>query len=115
MKHKHFYSYLIESTDITLELGELRIKKEERLHLLSLVDANLHSSVVATVLEQLDREDKKIFLKNLSEGTHDKIWRHLNLKIKNAEERIQASVRKVTKELVDDIRKAHKLNKNSKS
>ncbi|HYM65624.1 MAG TPA: hypothetical protein VES68_04070 [Candidatus Sulfotelmatobacter sp.] len=42
MKKKHFYHTLVETTDITVELANLDLTTDERLHLLSLVDANIH-------------------------------------------------------------------------
>lgn len=106
---KHFYSYLVETTHITLEIGELNLDKEERVHLLSLTKANIHSTVVSTVLGELSAEDKKIFLQNLTQDDHKKIWGHLNKKIIKAEEKIQSSIRKVVEELLSDIKLAKKL------
>ena len=63
-KTKHFYSHLVETTDITIELAEMDLSPNERIHLISLVDANIHSVVVSKVLQNLEEEDKKIFLKN---------------------------------------------------
>ena len=77
MKHKHFYAHLTETTDIVLELGELDMSSEERIHLLSLIEANIHSSVINTVLSNLDEENKKIFLNNLISDNHSKTWEHL--------------------------------------
>lgn len=111
---KHFYSHLISTQDITLEIAELEVNKEERVHLLSLTEANIHSTVVSTVLDQLPNEDKKIFLSNLTTGDYRKIWEHLNSKIDNAEEKVQASIKEITRQLLKDIKKAKKLNKESK-
>ncbi|OGH11684.1 MAG: hypothetical protein A3B38_03275 [Candidatus Levybacteria bacterium RIFCSPLOWO2_01_FULL_36_13] len=115
MKHKHFYSHLIQSTDITLEIAELDIQKQERVNLLSLFEVNIHASVVSAVLDELSPEDKKIFLKHLSEGNHKKLWQHLNQKIKNANRKIENTIKRVKKELLEDIQEAKKLKKKSKS
>ena len=66
MKRKHFYSHLVETTHITLEIAELDVTSGERVHLLSLVEANIHTTVVSKVLDELDPLDKKKFLSNLS-------------------------------------------------
>lgn len=106
MKHKHFYSHLIETTHLTLEIGELKIEKEERVELLSLADANIHTHVVHTVLSELDPQDKKIFLQNILTNDHRKTWQHLLLKIDNVEEKIQKTIGKVVNEFIEDVRRA---------
>jgi hypothetical protein len=106
MKHKHFYSHLIETTHLTLEIGELEIEKEERVELLSLADANIHTHVVHTVLSELEPQDKKIFLQNIISNDHKKTWQHLLLKIDNVEEKIQKTIGKVINEFIEDVRKA---------
>lgn len=115
MKHKYFYSHLINSTDITLEMGNLNIQKHERVHLLSLFEVNIHSRVVVTVLDELEPEDKIIFLKNLTEGNNEKLWHHLNQKIENVKDKVENSIQKVKKELLSDIQEAKRLNKKTKS
>jgi len=45
MKTKHFYTHLAETTDITLEIAQLDVTSKERVHLLSLAEANIHSAV----------------------------------------------------------------------
>jgi hypothetical protein len=82
MKNKHFYAHLTETTDIVLELGELNMSPEERIHLLSLIETNIHSAVIDTVLSNLDEENKKIFLKNLVSNNHSNTWEHLNKTIR---------------------------------
>ncbi len=106
MKHKHFYAHLVETTDIVLELGELDLTSEERIHLLSLVEANIHSSVINTVLSTLDEENKKIFLNNLISNNHSKIWEHLNKSTGDLENKIKETIDLVKKELLKDIKKA---------
>lgn len=103
MKHKHFYMHLIETTDITLELANLEISKEERVHLLSLIDANIHIAVMEAVLSELPKEDKRHFLKNLSLNDHDKTWLHLRQKNKDIEEKIKKVIDNTLKELLKDV------------
>lgn len=103
MKQKHFYAHLVEKTDITLELANLDMSNEERLHLLSLIDANIHSTVINTVLSNLPEEDKKIFLKNIVSDDHEKTWTHLKEKNKYIEEKIKAEIKNITAELLKDI------------
>ena len=109
MKHKHFYAHLVETTDIVLELGELNLTPEERIHLLSLVEANIHSSVINTVLSTLDEENKKIFLKNLMLSDHIKTLEHLKQTTSDIEDKIQKTINDVKKELLEDLKKTKKI------
>lgn len=108
MKHKHFYAHLIETTDITVELAEMELTPDERIHLISLIEANIHSTVVETVLSNLTEEDKKVFLKNLVSNDHQIIWGHLKNKAKNIEEKIIKSVEALKKEFYKDIKEIQK-------
>lgn len=105
-KIKHFYSHLVETTDITIELAEMDLSPNERIHLISLVDANIHSVVVSRVLQNLEGEDKKVFIKNLVLNDHDEIWKHLKTKTKGLEEEISKSVDNLKKEFYKDIKEA---------
>ena len=111
MKHKYFYAHLVETTDIVLELGELDLSPEERIHLLSLVEANIHSSVINTVLSALDEENKKVFLKNLMLSDHTKTLSHLKQTSSDIEEKIEKVIKIVKKELLEDLKKAKKIKK----
>jgi len=110
MKHKHFYDSLIETTDITIELAQMNLLPDERLHLISLVQANIHTVVVDTVLSSLSEKDKKIFLKNLVSNDHEIIWSHLK-KAENIEEKIKLAVKKAKNELLKDIERVKKIKK----
>ena len=111
MKHKHFYAHLTETTDIVLELGELDMSPEERIHLLSLVEANIHSAVINTVLSDLNEENKKIFLNNLISNNHFKTWEHLNKSTGDLENKIKETISIIKKELLEDLKKAKKIKK----
>lgn len=102
---KHFYTHLVNTTDITLEIAQLSVGSDERVHLLSLAHANIHSSVVLGVLSNLSPQDKKIFLENLSNEEHDKTWNHLREKIKDAEGEIKKIIDKTVRELLEDVKK----------
>ncbi len=106
MKNKHFYHTLVETTDITVELADLDLSPEERIHLLSLIDANIHSTVINITLSNLDEENKKIFLKNLTQENHEKTWEHLKTKSKNLEKQIIDAVEKLKQEFKEDIKNA---------
>jgi hypothetical protein len=108
MKNKYFYSSLVETTEISLELGEIELSPDERVHLISLVQANIHSVVIDTVLSSLPNEEKKVFLKNLVSQNHEKTWDHLKNNVSNIEEKIKSSIEEVKRQLQKDIKLARK-------
>lgn len=109
MKKKYFYTHLVETTHITLEIADLDLESKERVHLLSLVEANIHSTVISSVLSNLNSDDKKIFLKNLTLDDHEKTWTHLKGKVKDAEDKIKADINLIVKELREDIKNTKKI------
>jgi hypothetical protein len=109
MKQKHFYSHLVQINDIVLDLGELNMTQEERLHLLSLIEANVHNTVIDTVLTELSIPQKKIFLSNLLENNHDKTWKHIWENSNEIEQKITKSVENLLSEIRKDIKRTKKL------
>jgi len=108
MKQKHFYAHLIQISEITLDLGELNVTADERLHLLSLLEANIHNVVLSTILSELSPEEKKVFLSNLVLNDHDKIWKHLWENSIDLEEKIKKSVDNLLEEMRKDINQVHR-------
>ncbi len=103
---KHFYSHLIETSHISLELGDMDLSQEERVHLISLVESNLHHTILDAVLSELSEEDKKIFLHHAAHDKHEKTWELLNEKVDNIEEKIKKAAKALKKELHEDIEDA---------
>lgn len=103
---KHFYSHIIETSTLTLELGDMDLSKEERRHLLDLAENNIHHAILDAILSELSEENKKIFLSHLTSEAHDKIWEHLRQKIENIEEKIKTAAESIKKELHRDIKEA---------
>lgn len=115
MKNIFFYSHLIETTDISLKFTELELSEDEKVHLISLVEANIHSVVVDTVLSELSKEDKKTFLKNLVSNDHEKTWEHLNSRIGKLEDKLRKAADNLKKDLIKDLVEAKKLSKENNS
>ena len=109
MKNKFFYSHLIETTDISIKLTKLDLTEDEKVHLTSLLEANIHSTVIENVLSELSNDDKKQFLKNLLSDNHEITLEHLKIKIEKLEDKIKNSVEDLKKELLEDLAKAQKL------
>lgn len=108
-KQKHFYSHLVDTTQIILDIADMDMSKEERLHLMALIESNLHHVVIDVVLSNLSEDDKKEFLLHLSLDNHDEIWKLLKEKIENIEEKIEAEVNNLKIELKKDIEETKKI------
>jgi hypothetical protein len=61
----HFYSHLVEVNTITLELDKMDLSDDERMHLGSLIDANLHHTILDVILSELNITDKQLFMDHL--------------------------------------------------
>ena len=105
----YFYSHLVGIESINFKLDEMDLSDEEKLHLAQLVDSSLHHRVLDAILSQLSDSDKRAFINYLKEDDHDKIWKFLNEKIDEVENKIKKAAEDLTGELHEDIRKAHKL------
>lgn len=103
---KHFYSHIIETSSLSLALGDIELKQEERIHLIELVDSQLHHVILDTVLSHLSEEDKKIFLQHYSSDRHDEIWKLLHEKVENIEDKIKKAAEDLKRELHKDIKEA---------
>lgn len=91
-------------TSITVALGDMELTKEERLHLLSLAESNVHHAIIDAVLSELSDNDKRKFIEHLNSDNHDEIWKLLNSKVENVEEKIKKAAEDIKKELHKDIK-----------
>jgi len=105
---KFFYSHLIDIESLEEDLGTLKLTKGEKKELMDLAHIHIHQAVIDTVLSQLGEEDKKKFLEHLTFGEDEKIWKHLEDKVKNIEDKIKSAAEQIKKELKTDIQKAKK-------
>lgn len=101
---KYFYTHIIDTSSLSLELGNMNLTPKERLHLISLIDSNIHHEILDLILSELNPEDKKTFLSHLASEDHDKIWKLLNSKVDNIEEKIKKTAEDIKKELHKDIK-----------
>lgn len=113
MRKKYFYSQIIDTSILSLELGDMDITSEERLHLISLIDSNIHHEILDLILSELKPTDKKKFLMHLSDEDHDKVWELLNNKVENIEEKIKNAAESLKKELHRDIKEIREKNNDS--
>ena len=108
MRKKYFYTHIIDTSSLSLELGNMELTPQERLHLISLMDSNIHHAVLDLVLSELKPMDKKTFLAHLASENHDKVWKFLNEKVANIEEKIKKTAEDLKKELHKDIKEVKK-------
>lgn len=90
---------------LNIELHKIELSEDEKHHLVLLMDSNIHQTVLNVVLSELQGNDKKIFLRHLSSGNHDKVWAHLKEKIEDVENKIKKAADELIKELHEDIKK----------
>lgn len=105
---KYFYSHIIETAEISLEIGDLDVPKEDRVKLIALAEENLHHSLLDLVLSHLSEEDKKTFLSHIAEDNHKTAWEFVVGRVENAEQKIIDRALKIKKDLRKDIQKAKK-------
>lgn len=90
---------------IELEIDSLHMSDTEKSHLKDLAESHLHQVILDTILSELTSEDKKAFVSYINTLNHEKIWKFLNEKVVDAEEKIIKAAGLVKKELLEDIRK----------
>ncbi|MDO8639543.1 MAG: hypothetical protein Q7R53_01325 [bacterium] len=105
---KHFYSHIVDSVSINIELNQMQLSIDEKNHLIQIIDSNIHLSVVDTVLSELAKEDKKTFLKHLSEDNHEKIWQLLKEKTENIENKIKKSTGELKQQIIKEMKELKK-------
>lgn len=101
---KQFYSHIVETESIIIELDKLDLSKEEKTHLISIADSSLYHTIVDAILSELSKEDKKMFLKHLVSQEHDKLWELLKEKTENIEEKIKKAAQDLKEKLHQDIK-----------
>ncbi|MDP3948264.1 MAG: hypothetical protein Q8P87_00970 [bacterium] len=106
MNKTFFYTHLIEIESIIVELDKLDLSQEQKIHLTDLIDSSLHHTILDAVLSELAPADKKVFLNHLREEDHSKIWKFLNEKVDNIEEKIKKVAYDLKTELHHDLKEA---------
>lgn len=106
---KHFYSYHVEIESLIIEIESLPIQKNEKKHLISLVESCVHNAILESILSELTLGDKKAFLEHLNSKNQEKIWKFLRNKIKDVEDKIKEAAQGVKKKLYHDIAEVKKV------
>ena len=106
MNKTFFYTHLIEIESIIVELDKLDLSDEQKAHLAGLIDSSLHHTILDAVLSELSPQDKKVFLNHLKEDDHSKIWKFLNEKVDNIEEKVKKAADDLKLQLRKDLKEA---------
>ena len=101
---KHFFDHLVEIDTIHLEIEELNLEEEQEKEIKKLIEDSLYHTILDAILSELTEEDKKTFLSHIVEDNHDKIWKLLNTKIENIDEKIKQAAEAIKKEMRKDIK-----------
>ncbi len=104
MGKKYFYTHIIDTSTLSLELGNMDLSPKERMHLISLIDSNIHHEILDLILSELSPSDKKIFLTHLASEDHRKVWKFLNEKIKDVERKIKKTAEALKQKLHKDMK-----------
>jgi len=104
MKKKQFYSQIVETESVVVKLHDMKLKDDEKAHLVALMDSSLHHVILDAILSELSQGDKKLFLKELATDDHDAVWKFLRGKITGIEGKITKVADDLKKELHEDIK-----------
>ncbi|MCL5432567.1 MAG: hypothetical protein M1524_00425, partial [Patescibacteria group bacterium] len=104
-----FYSDIIEFESLIIDLNALDLEEDEKKHLIELAESNLHHAIIDSILSELNEDEKKVFLAHLGSDDHDRIWKLLNERVKNIEEKIKKTADTLKSELKKDIEDIKKL------
>ena len=111
----HFYSHLISVNELIIELDSLDLSDKERKHLASLLDDNLHSTILDAVFSELGDDDKQTLIQYINEDNKSKIWELLNTKVDAIEDKIKNAAEELKREMKKDLINAKVIkNKNLK-
>lgn len=105
---KPFYHHLLSFEEFDAEVGKLNASEDEKRHLCSLAEENIHITIMDLVMSELSPEDKKTFLKQVHEKNHDELWNLLKTKNTNIEEKITQEAKRLLEELKADIKQVQK-------
>lgn len=104
---RYFYSHLVEIETITEKLDELEMNQKQRKHLAHLIDSTIHQEVLDIIFSKLSDSDKLLFIEHFSKNPENpEIMKLLNEKASDIEIEIKEAVKKIKKELHEDIETA---------
>ena len=106
---KYWYSHLVEIDSIMIGLEQLDLSTQEKLHLAKLADSSLQHTILDMVLSQLSKEDKVKLISYLKKDDHNQIWKFLNEKVDDIEEKVKKTAKDLKEVLICDLKEAKRL------
>lgn len=103
---KYFYTHLIEIESISMALDRLDLSRVQKKHLADLIDSSIHHTILDVIMTELSPQDKRFLLQSLEGDDHNKIWRFLNERIDNIEEKIKKCAEQLKLQLHKDLKEA---------
>lgn len=103
---KHFYSFIVETDTLFMEIDSLEISTNEKDHLKALAESHIHHNVLDVILSELSPADKKVFLERMESKHQENIWSFLHEKIEDVEEKIKQAAHEIKRELHKDLKEA---------
>lgn len=102
---KVFYDHLINISEVIAELDKSKLKHDEKVELIRIVDTTIHYQVMETILSHTPKEKQASFLKEFKKLPSDKKHlRYLKEHKEDIEQRILEAIIKVKKEIVADLK-----------
>lgn len=105
---KQFYSHIVSVDTLLLEIDNLGLSEEQKMHLVSLIDSTLYHTILDAILSELSVADKKTFISYLAQDNHDEIWQFLNKKVENIETKVKLAADELTEKMHKDIKEIKK-------
>ena len=104
-KARHFYSHLVQTESVYIELDSLDMTDEQKKHLIQVFESTMHHHVLDTILSELNEEDKKQFVSHLEKDDHESVWNVLKSAMTDAEKKIKTVKEELIIELRNDIKR----------
>lgn len=103
----YFYSHLVEIGEIMEKLDGLDMTDAQKKHLADLIDSTIHQEILNIIFARLSDNDKLLFIEQLkNDPTNPEIMKLLNEKAADIEDEIKEAVKKIKKELHEDVETA---------
>lgn len=103
---KHF----IKNPKIYLEIQKFELEQSEKNNLTDLVTLLYHQKLLNKFLEQLEEEDKKVFLELVLLSSDENYLEFLHQKIVNLEEVVVEAIGEIEEQILEDFRELIKEN-----
>lgn len=102
---KYFYSHIIDIESILVDLNEIGLTDEQKIHLTSLVDSTIHQIVLDIILSKLSEKDRILFVNKLKADPESReLWQFISLRIENIDIEIKKAVKDLKGQLHEDIK-----------